>query len=205
MFRDVAGLLGLADVTIANLECSLSDRGAPWPGKEEHFAAPAAAADALLAGGIDVVNMANNHVLDFGQEGLTDSLARPRRAGHPARRRRVECRAGPPAADHRGQRPARGAPRLRAALSRARPASTPVPGRPATNRRASPSVASADLQTDVAAARQAADVVVVIVHSGGEFRRTPKHNQVAICNGGRRGRRGTRDRPWSAQPAGLRA
>jgi poly-gamma-glutamate synthesis protein (capsule biosynthesis protein) len=42
-----------------------------------------AAFDAVRAAGVDVVTMANNHVLDYGQVGLADTLASGRRAGFP--------------------------------------------------------------------------------------------------------------------------
>jgi poly-gamma-glutamate synthesis protein (capsule biosynthesis protein) len=64
VFDRVAGFFGPADVVVANLECSLSDAGEPWPGKEEHFAAPTGAVDALLQAGIGVVTLGNNHTLD---------------------------------------------------------------------------------------------------------------------------------------------
>jgi poly-gamma-glutamate capsule biosynthesis protein CapA/YwtB (metallophosphatase superfamily) len=70
-----------ADLCIVNLECCISERGAPAPGKEFHFRAPPAAAEALARLGVDCVTLANNHVLDFGPRALLDTLAHLESAG----------------------------------------------------------------------------------------------------------------------------
>ncbi|HEY5886951.1 MAG TPA: CapA family protein [Acidimicrobiales bacterium] len=62
-----------ADVTMVNLETAITERGRA-EGKEFNFRAPASAFAALRAAGVDVVTVANNHGLDFGQEGLLDTL-----------------------------------------------------------------------------------------------------------------------------------
>jgi poly-gamma-glutamate synthesis protein (capsule biosynthesis protein) len=80
-FAQVADYFATADLVVANLECSLSRNGAPWPRKQLHFGAPAQAADALAVGGVDVVSVANNHSLDFGPQAFLDTLARLDGAG----------------------------------------------------------------------------------------------------------------------------
>ena len=72
---DIAPLLSGADLAMVNLETAVTERGTPAPGKAFHFRAPASAFRALARAGVDVVTMANNHGLDFGQQGLQDSLA----------------------------------------------------------------------------------------------------------------------------------
>jgi poly-gamma-glutamate synthesis protein (capsule biosynthesis protein) len=57
-----------------NLECPISARGTPWLGKKYTLRAPPAAAPALVAGGIDIVNLANNHTLDYGATAFSDTL-----------------------------------------------------------------------------------------------------------------------------------
>jgi poly-gamma-glutamate synthesis protein (capsule biosynthesis protein) len=59
-----------------NLECCISDRGAPFPepGKPFFFRAPPAAAERLAALGVDAVTLANNHALDYGPIALLDTL-----------------------------------------------------------------------------------------------------------------------------------
>jgi poly-gamma-glutamate capsule biosynthesis protein CapA/YwtB (metallophosphatase superfamily) len=70
-----------ADLCIVNLECCISDRGTPTPGRVFHFRAPPAAVEALAHLGVDCVTLANNHALDFGPEALLDSFQHLRAAG----------------------------------------------------------------------------------------------------------------------------
>ncbi len=55
-----------ADLCVVNLECCISEHGAPAPARAFHFRAPPAAAEALAHLGVDCVTLANNHALDFG-------------------------------------------------------------------------------------------------------------------------------------------
>ena len=70
-----------ADLCLLNLECCISARGEPAPGKVFHFRAPPWATKALTHLGVDCVTLANNHVLDFGQDALLDTLAHLDAAG----------------------------------------------------------------------------------------------------------------------------
>jgi poly-gamma-glutamate synthesis protein (capsule biosynthesis protein) len=65
-----------ADLFVLNLECCISERREPWPdpAKPFFFRAPPAAVETLVALGADVVTLANNHALDFGEEALLDTL-----------------------------------------------------------------------------------------------------------------------------------
>jgi len=78
----MAPVMSQADVTMVNLETSITTRGSPEP-KEFTFRAPAAAFTALAAAGVDVVTMANNHGRDFGAQGLQDTLDAIRTSGFP--------------------------------------------------------------------------------------------------------------------------
>ncbi|HEV7898647.1 MAG TPA: CapA family protein [Planosporangium sp.] len=82
-FGPVAATLRGADVAMVNLETSVTDRGTPEP-KQFHFRAPASAFEAVRGAGVDVVTIANNHSLDYGPVGLTDTLDNARKAGVPA-------------------------------------------------------------------------------------------------------------------------
>lgn len=74
------GLFTADDLTVVNLECPVSDRGAVVP-KEFNFRCDPAALPAAKAAGVDVANQANNHSRDFGPEALLDSVARLRANG----------------------------------------------------------------------------------------------------------------------------
>jgi poly-gamma-glutamate capsule biosynthesis protein CapA/YwtB (metallophosphatase superfamily) len=74
---EVVAAIQEADLFVLNLECCISDRGRRWPrpGKPFFFRAPPAAVRLLTHLGVDCVTLANNHVLDFGEEALLDTLA----------------------------------------------------------------------------------------------------------------------------------
>lgn len=76
MRRRLAG----ADLTVGNLENTLSRAGAPTQGGDS-FAAPPAVAGALRAAGFDVLGLANNHLGDFGPQALVETVRRLRGAG----------------------------------------------------------------------------------------------------------------------------
>lgn len=75
--------LSRADLTVVNLETAVTSRGDRETTKAFTFRAPATAFSSLKDAGVDVVTMANNHALDYGQVGLADSLAASRAAGLP--------------------------------------------------------------------------------------------------------------------------
>jgi poly-gamma-glutamate capsule biosynthesis protein CapA/YwtB (metallophosphatase superfamily) len=69
----IAPVLADADVTVVNLEAALGTGGTP-EAKSFTFQVPPAALDVLGAAGVDVVTMANNHGMDYGVDGLEESL-----------------------------------------------------------------------------------------------------------------------------------
>jgi poly-gamma-glutamate capsule biosynthesis protein CapA/YwtB (metallophosphatase superfamily) len=81
-FGPIAATLSAADLTIVNLETAITTRGTPEP-KEFKFRTVPKALDAVRAAGIDVVSLANNHTLDYGQVGLADTLAAVKAAQMP--------------------------------------------------------------------------------------------------------------------------
>lgn len=73
---NIAVCLRNADLCIVNLECAITSASRRWDGEPKafYFGAPPQAACALAHAGIDLVSLANNHVLDFGVAGLRDTL-----------------------------------------------------------------------------------------------------------------------------------
>ncbi|WP_046386792.1 CapA family protein, partial [Kitasatospora aureofaciens] len=63
-----------ADLSVLNLETAITGRGAPEP-KTYTFRTTPKALSVLKDSGVDVVSMANNHAVDFGADGLVDTLA----------------------------------------------------------------------------------------------------------------------------------
>jgi poly-gamma-glutamate synthesis protein (capsule biosynthesis protein) len=66
---------------IVNLETSITRAPTPWPDKGIHYRMHPANVGCLTAAGLDVCTLANNHVMDFGCEGLCDTLDALERAG----------------------------------------------------------------------------------------------------------------------------
>ncbi len=81
-FGPISSVLGSADLTMLNLETAVTSRGVPQP-KTYHFRTTPAAFTALRDAGVDLVTMANNHVLDYGRTGLADTIAAARAARFP--------------------------------------------------------------------------------------------------------------------------
>jgi poly-gamma-glutamate capsule biosynthesis protein CapA/YwtB (metallophosphatase superfamily) len=78
---EVVDIIREADLFVLNLECCVSARGRPTPGRVFHFRAPPWAADLLAGLGVDCVSLANNHALDFGPDALLDTLSHLDAAG----------------------------------------------------------------------------------------------------------------------------
>jgi poly-gamma-glutamate capsule biosynthesis protein CapA/YwtB (metallophosphatase superfamily) len=83
LWGDTLPLLRSADLRVVNLECALTRHERPWLRTEKvfHFRADPSAVKVLEAAGIDACSLANNHTLDFEEEGLLDTLEHLRAAG----------------------------------------------------------------------------------------------------------------------------
>ena len=64
-----------ADITVANLESPLCSVGIPHPTKPIIFRGRPENVAGLVHAGIDVVSLANNHVIDYGLEGMRQTQA----------------------------------------------------------------------------------------------------------------------------------
>jgi len=73
-FAKVKKVLARADIAVANLECPFTDRGEKIA-KNFNFRASPGLAAALPPSGVDVVTLANNHLMDYGPDGVRDTLA----------------------------------------------------------------------------------------------------------------------------------
>jgi len=79
----VASRMRKADITIANLETTFSNRGASVKGKPANliFNGDPRGVQSLTAAGVDLVSLANNHAMDHGSIALKDTLAVLDKAG----------------------------------------------------------------------------------------------------------------------------
>ncbi len=64
-FKHLNTLLARADVVFANLEAPFGTGGTPFP-KQFNFRVPPRYAETLRAGNINLVSIANNHIMDYG-------------------------------------------------------------------------------------------------------------------------------------------
>jgi len=77
VWGDLLDQLAALDGLFVNLECCLSTRGEPWRRTPRAFrfrADPGWAVPALERAGVDCCALANNHVLDFEERALRDTL-----------------------------------------------------------------------------------------------------------------------------------
>ena len=71
------------DIMMLNNEFSYTDRGTPTEDKTYTFRADPPTVSYLDDMGVDIVSLANNHVYDFGETGLFDTLSTLENAGMP--------------------------------------------------------------------------------------------------------------------------
>ena len=159
------------DARIVNLETAITARGAAWPDKGIHYRMHPANVGCLAAAGIDCCALANNHVLDWGHEGLADTLEALRSAGIGSAGAGVdagEASAPTPVASRRG---------LRVLVFSCASADSGVPAswaarpdRAGVNLLVSLSARGADaLAARIGAIARSGDLVVVSIHWGGNW------------------------------------
>ena len=74
-FAGVKHLFGNAPIVFGNLEGPLTDRGTAEQDKTYTFRSPPdKVSRALVGAGFNVVSLANNHTLDYGADGLAQTL-----------------------------------------------------------------------------------------------------------------------------------
>jgi poly-gamma-glutamate capsule biosynthesis protein CapA/YwtB (metallophosphatase superfamily) len=176
-FEDVSLPLQAADLTIGNLESALGDIGVPAP-KRYRFRAPPESAEALATAGFDILSLANNHALDFGQEVLLQGIELLQAKGiKTAGAGKNEDEAHKPIVVESND------------LKLAVLAYVDVPVEATTGfdtatwtaTENSPGIAWADPQqitADVQAAQLQSDLVIVLLHSGHEYVAAPSEPQI---------------------------
>ncbi len=74
-FSAVSGILEGADIAFVNLETSVSNRGRRMPGKGIWFRTKPERLGLLKDAGIDIVSAANNHIMDYDEISLLDTMS----------------------------------------------------------------------------------------------------------------------------------
>ena len=80
-FAKIAPELKKGDITLVNLEAPLTGRGTEFVDKKYRFRVRPQAVAALKKAGITTVTLANNHSMDYGPQGLLDTLQQLDKAG----------------------------------------------------------------------------------------------------------------------------
>ncbi len=177
-FALVAEQLSSADITLGNLESALGDVGQPAE-KSYTFRAPPAAAESLALAGFDVLSFANNHALDYGTEAFiqaSDLLSGQSIAIIGAGLNESAARK-PLVLEARG---------LKLAFLAYVDVPVEVLGFDTKQWQAGgdqPGLLWADLpivEADVKKAREDADIVIVVLHSGFEYVEAPSPRQAEI-------------------------
>lgn len=74
IFNDLVTEFKNSDISLLNLECPLIDKGIPIIKVGPALKAPASGINGIKNIGIDIVNLANNHIMDYGPEGLENTI-----------------------------------------------------------------------------------------------------------------------------------
>jgi len=72
-FAATASILRGSDIALGNLETPIARKGFEFTGKKYRFKADPKAAAAMRKAGFTVLTLANNHIMDFGAQGLTET------------------------------------------------------------------------------------------------------------------------------------
>ena len=171
-FDNVRALLTSADIAVGNLESPLTERSKPFMRKKFILKASPGVAQGLKDAGFDVLTLANNHIMDYGAGGLSDTTSVLREYGilYAGAGDDVYSARKPATIEARGVRVSFLA------------YSNTFPSRFWANEERPGAAYGLEehVRADVEAARREADIVVVSFHWGGERMRTPKPYQRAL-------------------------
>ena len=182
-FSEVKPLFTGADLVVVNLECPFTDRGAPIP-KNFNFRARPSTVQVLVDAGVRAVTLANNHLMDYGPDGVADTIATLDAAGiahFGAGRTLAEARR-PAIVEVAGLKIAflgyliLGEKHPEPAVVWATETTAGVAGHPSDW-----TVVERMVREDVAAARKEADLVIPFFHWGREGSRGPDSYQIALA------------------------
>jgi poly-gamma-glutamate capsule biosynthesis protein CapA/YwtB (metallophosphatase superfamily) len=181
--KPFAKRLAAAEITVGNFESTLSTAGSPTQGGDS-FAASPRVIPGLRAAGFDLLSLANNHVGDYGDRALRQTLDRfaaakidtvgagrdLAAARRPVVIQRDEVRVGFIAVDSIGESPA--ATRNRAGTNRLNmPPRTGPLDRAALRR----------ISSDIRSLNKRVDVVIVLTHWGTQYTHRPEPSQRAAA------------------------
>lgn len=74
IFCDFLPIIKDSDISVTNLECPLIENGTKIEKSGPNLKASKKSIEALTYAGFDIVTLANNHIMDYGDEGLVSTL-----------------------------------------------------------------------------------------------------------------------------------
>ena len=74
LFNDILPIIKESDIAITNLESPLIEEGKPIAKTGPNLKSPVKSIEALKFAGFDMVTLANNHMMDFGKDGLFSTI-----------------------------------------------------------------------------------------------------------------------------------
>lgn len=74
IFGEIKPLIQKVDYSITNLEAPLIDNGIPIAKTGPNLKAPCKSIESLKYAGFDMVTLANNHIMDYGKDGLSSTI-----------------------------------------------------------------------------------------------------------------------------------
>lgn len=84
IFAPTKGIFGdAADLSVCNLECSFTNQGTPHPTKSVNFRARPENFVGVVNAGVDLCDLGNNHIIDYGEVGLRQTIDICEAAGMP--------------------------------------------------------------------------------------------------------------------------
>src|SRR5215471_11622017 len=75
VFEKTGALIRSADIRFCNLEGAFSDRGKMAVGRPSAWKSSPEMMRGVVAGGFNIVSVANNHIMDYGPDALLDTLS----------------------------------------------------------------------------------------------------------------------------------
>lgn len=81
IFNDLLPEFKYADFSIVNLECPLIDKSTPIIKNGPILGIPSKCINGIKNSGVKLVNLANNHILDHGWQGLKNTIETCQKAG----------------------------------------------------------------------------------------------------------------------------
>jgi poly-gamma-glutamate synthesis protein (capsule biosynthesis protein) len=173
-FKYIKDIIGGADIAVGNLECTLAGPQKPYS-TNKSFNTPDASAEALSAAGFDILCTANNHSNDRGRDGLIRTVQTIRQNGMVAVGTRADTNEKPYfIADVKGVKVGFGAYTFGSRNG-------DLLNLYSTSNQAKQMQAIGSVVDNMRA--EGADIVIVFVHWGNEYQRSPAAFQIKFAQG----------------------